>query len=267
MRFLVAATLLVSACGFEHGALDSPAEAPDAGATGSGTGTGSGSDSGTTPPPVTRTCAFPDPDNRLCLEFTDGVLTPVVHDGSTMPLDPTASGLLAAMRGTTDPAVKLAAQSTITIAPNARLNISAKITLEAWIRPDFYQAASIIRNEGQYVLMIDGSGHVGCSLAGVQVFSYAEGTVSPGQWTHIACTYDGSRVRVFRGGATQDCDATSSSIATNGTVGTKIAPNFTGQIDGVRIYARDIGTEVCRHATGGTNCQRQCGISINLGGD
>jgi hypothetical protein len=266
VRFLVATYLIAGlGCGFEHGQLDTedPAGAPDAGPP--GTGTGSGSDSGTTV--VQRTCKFPDAANKLCLEFDDGVLSPVVHDGSLTPHDATSSGLTAVMRAGSDPAAKVSYTSSLSIGETADLDIPEKITLEAWIRPDFYQMASIIRNEGQYVLLIDGQGHVGCQVAGVSLYSYGEGTVPLGQWTHIACTYDGQRVRVFRGGSTQDCDSSSQRISTTGSVGTTIAPGFSGQIDGVRIYARDIGTDICKHATGGTGCQRQCGISINLGDD
>ena len=125
------------------------------------------------------------------------------------------------------------------------------------MNPDVPQAASILRNEGQYVMLIDGSGRVGCQMAGVTVMSdqYAP-HVYPGGWSHIACTFDGSKVKAFIDGGSVDC-ASGSQLTKSSTQGITIAPNFRGGIDGVRIYADDIGSALCGHA-GNTNCARLC---------
>jgi hypothetical protein len=199
---------------------------------------------------------------KLCLEFNDGVLTPIVRDGSTGQLDPDASGLVATMRPTTppDPAVTIDSASTISVKESPVLDIATAITLEAWINPARYHASTIIENSGQYRMTINDGGFVACEMAGKEVHSYSTASVPPGVWHHIACTFDGMRVRVYVDGTTHDCaTGTSPMISKTGSDGTKIAPDFEGDIDSVRIYARDLGPmdELCHHA-GQTSCQQSC---------
>jgi hypothetical protein len=245
-------------CGFEHGQLDyDPGETPDA-------GPGNGSDM-PIPTPTPRTCAFPvTSDLKLCLEFNDGVLTPKVRDASSGQLDPSATGLQATMRTPTDPAVTIGASSSISIGETATLDISPAITLEAWVRTAQDQNAYVVENESQYALGVDDNGHVYCGMAGTGLLSYqASAHVDAGSWHHIACTFDGSKVRAYLDGSSSDCrSGSSSSINEGGMNGTTIAPSFLGDIDGVRIYARDLGNtngvnELCAHANK-TSCQRQC---------
>lgn len=257
--------LVLAACGFEHGQLAE--EQPDAGAVGPGGGSGSGGGPGSGATPTLRTCRYPDSSLRLCLEFDDGQLSPVVHDASPSGLDLDASGLTLVMRNTNpaDPAAAVdPSTSSLSVKENLpSLDISEQITLEMWVRPHVNQSASLIRNEGQYVLMMDGSGNVGCSLAGKEVFSYSlqeqtQARLANDVWSHVACTFDGNNVRVFLNGMSRDCASTESKISKDGKAGTLIAPNFQGSIDGVRIYATALSTsEVCTHA-GQTSCQAQC---------
>lgn len=266
MRFLVSTTLWVAAigsgCGFEHGQLengdDSVDPQPDAGGT-------------IVQPPGTgaRTCAYPDQQLKLCLEFNDGVINPIVRDGSSMQLDAQAVGLKATMRTTTppDPAITMDASASLSIMETPTLDITNAITIEAWIRPSRYLASTIIGNQGQYRLTLNDAGFVGCEMAGKDVHSFSNATsIPPGEWHHVACTFDGSQVRVFVDGSSRDCARDANPmISKTGTNGTKIAPDFTGDIDGVRIYARNLGgtnmlgstNELCAHANK-TNCQRSC---------
>jgi hypothetical protein len=264
VRFLLATMVLVAGCGFEHGEL--AGEQPDAGGYGGGGGGGGGSgSSGATPTPTptpASMCRYPDASLRLCLEFDDGALSPVVHDSSGSLLDADASGLSPVMRSTSpaDPAAAVEpTTSSLAVKESDLLDIKDNITLEMWIRPYYDQSASLIRNEGQYVLMMDGSGNVGCSMAGKQVFSTSlTSHLLPYVWSHIACSYDGKDVRVFLNGRSADCAGTESKIATSGDLGTRIAPNFRGDIDGVRIYATALSpSDICTHA-GQTSCQAQC---------
>jgi hypothetical protein len=219
------------------------------------------------PPTSQRTCAFPDGELRLCLEFDDGFLSPVVRDGSTAQLDATASGLQATMRTASDPAVAIAAGASILVPESTSLDITSAITIEAWIRPAQYADATIVGNLGQYALTITDAGFVSCNMAGRQVGSYSQGTsIPPNQWRHVACTFDGDRVRVYVDGSSSDCQETDSMISKAGTAGTRIAANFRGDIDGVRIYSRDLGpnNELCTHA-GKTSCQRGCNDGGGIG--
>src|SRR4051812_21469582 len=215
-------------CAFDHG---QAAEGDDGPAADAGDPVGSDGGSGI----AQRSCRYPDSSLKLCLEFDDGVLTPIVRDGSGGQRDPSATGLMATMRDT-DHAVKVESGASITLAENAALDVD-KITIEAWVNPDVLQSASILRNEGQYVLLLDGSGRVGCQMAGVTVLSdqYAPHAY-PGYWSHVACTFDGTYVKAFINGGSMDC-AKGSELTKSGTMGTTIAPNFRGGIDGVRVYS------------------------------
>jgi hypothetical protein len=140
------------------------------------------------------------------------------------------------------------------------LDITAAITLEAWIRPAQFKAGNLIRNTGQYRMTINDAGYIGCEMAGEEIHSYSTGIVKANEWHHVACTFDGSQIRAFIDGSSSDCDKTSNTtIAPDGTTGTQVAPDFAGDIDGVRIYARDLSlnNELCAHANR-TTCQRQC---------
>lgn len=209
---------------------------------------------------MNRTCNYPDPSNRLCLEFSDGVMNPV-HDASAQQLDVAATGLTGAMRNGNDPAAKISSSGALTLPESSMFDISSALTIEAWVNPSSWPSGTwnVIANEGQYKLVIDPYGHPGCIMGGVQV--YATGyydLVPPGTWRHVACTYDGSStVKIYLDGSSFYCSQGVEELATDGTAGTTIAEGFKGQFDGVRIYAKDLSSEMCHHA-GHTQCQQQC---------
>lgn len=243
MRLLHASILVViAACGFEHGQPTTEVK-PDA------------SDS-TTPPPVSRECRYPDPSLRLCIEFDDGVLSPTVYDASPNHLDATAAGLTQVMRAATDPAA-LAQSANVRITESPALDIKNAITIEMWIKPARFQDAVLLENEDQYGIGITRTGHIGCGLAERQIFSYTEGTVAANEWAHVACTFDGTRARTFINGVSTDCAFTNSKIETDGNKGVRIVPSFDGGIDGIRVYAADLTSQMCARA-GKTNCQLEC---------
>lgn len=235
---------MVAGCGFEHGAL--PGSDDDSTVTG---------DAATSP--TARTCRYPDTSLRLCLELDDGVVSPTLTDTSPNHLDPIATGLSVLMRGSTDPAARTASAARVSIAETPQLDISGPITIEMWVNPDRYGSATLLQNNEQYAMMLGMYGHIGCALADRQVFTYTEGTIAPNEWAHVACTFDGTRVRAFIDGVSTDCALTNERISTDGEVGTKLVPNFEGGIDGIRIYAADLTSQMCAHA-GKTNCQLRC---------
>lgn len=236
--------MMVAGCGFEHGAL--PGGGDDAVASDAGT-----------PTPTGRACRYPDPSLRLCVELDDGQLSPTLHDSSPSLLDPVAAGLTQLMRATTDPAAKTAPATVVSIIETSKLDISSAITIEMWVNPDRYGSATLLQNNEQYAMTLGPYGHIGCSMADRQVFTYSEGTIAPRQWSHVACTFDGTRVRAFIDGVSTDCALTDSKIATDGEEGTKLVPNFEGGIDGIRMYAADLTNQMCTHA-GKTGCQLRC---------
>jgi hypothetical protein len=193
----------------------------------------------------------------LCLELDDGVLAPTLYDSSSSGLTPTAAGLTQVMRADLDPAAKTAATTVVSIAETPQLDIEGPITIEMWINPDHYGTATLLENTEQYAMMLGPYGHIGCAMAGRQIFTYSEGTVAPHEWAHVACTFDGTRVRAFIDGVSTDCSLTDDDISTEGAQGTKLVPSFEGGIDGIRVYAADLTSQICTHA-GKTNCQLRC---------
>lgn len=244
MRLPLAFIAIVSGCGFEHGALP-------------GGGDDSVSADAAMAMPTARTCRYPDQSLRLCLELDDGVVSPTITDASPNHLDPIATGLSVLMRASTDPAARTASSARVSIAETPQLDISGPITIEMWVNPDRYGSATLLQNNEQYAMLLGTYGHIGCSLAGRQVFTYSEGTIAPNKWAHVACTFDGTRVRAWIDGVSTDCALTSERISTDGDEGTKLVPNFEGGLDGIRIYAADLTNQMCTHA-GKTNCQLRC---------
>lgn len=99
-------------------------------------------------------------------------------------------------------------------------------------------------------LTINGSIVTGCSL----------GVISPGQWVHIALTWDGSVFRFFING-TADANATSAAgtLATDPTVNLALGGwglggnTFDGRLDDTKIYNRALSaSEIAQLAAGST---------------
>ena len=71
-----------------------------------------------------------------------------------------------------------------------------------------------------------------------------DAVLSVGGWTHIACAYDGSAIRLFADGSLVAEAPAGSALSTGGSDGTAIARNspsgqyFAGLIDDVRIWRR-----------------------------
>jgi hypothetical protein len=237
------ALVMVAGCGFEHGALSGDDSI--------------GSVDAFVPPPASRECRYPDPSLRLCLELDDGVLGPTLYDSSPSQLTPTAAGLTQFLHDILDGAAKTASATVISIPETPKLDISGPMTVEMWINPDHYGAAMLIENHDQYAMTLGPYGHIGCAMAGRQIFTYSEGTVAPHEWAHVACTYYGTIVRAFIDGVSTDCTLAESKIKIDGDEGTKLVPGFEGGIDGIRVYAANLTSQICTHA-GKTNCQLKC---------
>jgi len=93
--------------------------------------------------------------------------------------------------------------------------ITTNLTLEAWIKPSNALAyASIVgniwwtsQNIGGYAMWMAGGSnpyYVGFGLAAQDTIAEINTAVLPGlnQWTHVACTYDGSRMVIYVNGDT-----------------------------------------------------------------
>jgi hypothetical protein len=154
-------------------------------------------------------------------------------------------------------ALSFGSQTWITIADNASLDLRTAMTLEAWVRPTSNNNPRTViykeRNSGfSYALFgSDNSSHPTASVRTNADFS-ANGPnpIPTNTWTHLAATYDGTRIRLFLNGIEVDNTLVGSPITTSAGP-LRIGGNsirgeyFRGLIDDVRIYNRALSaTEI-----------------------
>ena len=140
----------------------------------------------------------------------------------------------------------------VTIADDPSLDLSRAMTLEAWVRPSRRGARSVLVKERgprlSYGLYARPSGHV---------FTNAEHALrAPAlplrRWSHLAMTWDGSVMRVYRDGVQVASHALSGAApVSDGPLrigGNAIWPEFfKGDIDEVRVYDRSLSAaEIAR---------------------
>ena len=170
---------------------------------------------------------------------TGAVRVPGVHGGSALSFD-----------GVDD---------SVTIADANSLDITAGMTLEAWVNPGVLQAwESLIvkeRGTGSYSYALyahdGGSQPGGAAVPSGNVFASNDfrtlrgvSQIPSGTWTHIATTYDGVTQRLFINGVEVSSRPQTGTIAV-GTGNLRIGGNdvwpgeyYQGLIDEVRIYNR-----------------------------
>lgn len=135
--------------------------------------------------------------------------------------------------------------SRITVDDSASLDIADAITLEAWVLVNALPSAGrsgILDNEGQYSLIVYDTDEYRCDLAPGTLFA---GPVVLGEWTHVACVYDGVTLRAYVDGSEIGRIDASGAVATDDPNPMAIgdtSPEFTepldGAIGGVRVWSR-----------------------------
>jgi hypothetical protein len=72
------------------------------------------------------------------------------------------------------------------------------LTVEAWVKPTAFQSGvyqPIVSKGDSYILILDDQGHFTCNLRSLAIGTFgttSQTTLPPGQWSHVACTYDAS---------------------------------------------------------------------------
>jgi hypothetical protein len=141
--------------------------------------------------------------------------------------------------------------SWVTVGDAPTLDLTTGMTLEAWVYPTTSSGArDVLIKEGPSMDIYNLYARNSQGLA--ELYAYtpnggnytAEGsTVAAYAWTHLAGTYDGSMLRLYRNGVEVARQARSAPMATSGGV-LRIGGNslwgefFRGHIDEVRIYNR-----------------------------
>ena len=141
----------------------------------------------------------------------------------------------------------------VTIAASASVNVTTAITVEAWVYPTeaanwrtiLFKEAPGQANGHSYALYsaFGAEGPGGHVLVANQVNAHDPAALVLSRWTHVAMTYDGSRIRSYVDGVERASAAAAGPInLSNGVL--RIGGNaiwgdyFTGRIDEVRLYNR-----------------------------
>lgn len=153
--------------------------------------------------------------------------------------------------GVSGMAMDCATSEAVQVPDSPSLDMQEAVTMAMWVRPESFPQfgrAVWFDNSGQYGIMYDASAGYICRLltyAGTYQVSAAAQSVSLGTWTHIACTYDGTRVRLYTGGEQVESRSATGKIATSNSEPVAIgsnSPGFdepcSGLIDEVEIYDR-----------------------------
>jgi len=228
------AAVLLAGCGFEATPLeeDMPDPTPPGGVD----------------PAVERKCATSDDTLRLCIDFEDTAT--LAGDGSGRGHHPAIADSLTTMTRDAELAVQMSALSRLQIAETGDLDLGTNLTVSMWMRPESRPAGdaafAMLDNDTQYAISYRDDGRVRCSVGEDAVDSILP--VLSRTWSHVACTYDGSMMRVWVDGSLAGCEARAGAIANTGTIGTAIgadlsagpafADPFIGGLDNVQVFAR-----------------------------
>lgn len=199
-------------------------------------------------PAVERKCTPSDDSLRLCIDFEDTAT--FAGDGSGRGHHPAIADSLTTMTRDAELAVQLSALSRLQIAEHADLDLATSLTVSMWMRPESRPgedaAYTMLDNDAQYAISYQADGRVRCSFGEDAVDSILP--VLSRTWSHVACTYDGSMMRVWIDGSIAGCEQRAGAIANTGTIGTAIgadlsagpafAQQFVGGLDNVQVFAR-----------------------------
>jgi hypothetical protein len=117
------------------------------------------------------------------------------------------------------------------------------MTIEFWARAQSTLTggrAGLVDNNGNYGIFVYPGNAVTCSVGGTSVS--APSALLAAEWTHIACIYDGTSLRLYRNGAVVGSVPQTGGTPTGASAGLRIGHDnptgspFDGAIDGLRIW-------------------------------
>ncbi|MBS2013129.1 MAG: LamG domain-containing protein [Deltaproteobacteria bacterium] len=173
-------------------------------------------------------------DLVLCMPF-DGA----VADKGPNRFAPTEVANVTFGPGKNGMAAQLDATSVIRLGASPSLDVT-HATIEAWITraPGASGDGVVFDADNRFSLTIEADGDVKCKTASADVIA---GKVATGVWTHVACTFDGSKLRVYIDGTLKDTD--NGAITPSPGSGAAIGGNapagepFLGAIDSLRVFS------------------------------
>lgn len=209
---------------------------------------------------VRRMCDDSLLELAACFEFEDPSDSGTLLDSSSYANHALVSGAQF-VPGVAGNALQGSVQFDSHVPDSPSLDPDSQVTLELWLHLDADVDSGrqgLVDNQGQFGFFVVATNALLCSV-GVRSFQSASDLLAPGQWNHIACVYDGSRLRVYLNGNEVGSVPASGPIDTDGTVGSAVAQNspdgdeLTGKVDTLRIWGvARTRAELCEGA--GLNC-------------
>jgi hypothetical protein len=194
------------------------------------------------PPDAVAIVPFCDPSNPAlvaCYPFESAVT-----DGSSHGHDPTTASNTSFAAGEVGNALTLGAMTEIDVPDSSAFDVAA-ITIEAWVNPTLASfiggRGGILDCDSQYGFFIQASGALTCTAGGSLTTT---ALIPSGQWTHVACTSNGtSTVTIYINGAFAQ-SATAGAMATSSTTGITLGGNnpagggnpMVGMLDQLRLW-------------------------------
>lgn len=210
---------------------------------------------------VAAFCDPDDPDLVACWRFDDPVTggLATVTDGAGA-----SDGLALGVSAVAGPAghgmaLGLSEASEVFVPESDALDLTAPLSIEVWVKPASTNEtrSGLLDNNGQYAIFLSDAGEPRCVIG----TSSLDGLpVSLGVWTHLACVYDGMKLRLYVDGAQISEKSLTAAVPTDGLDGLHLGedgPNGGDQLDGaiddVRIFSRArTAAELC--AAAAPNC-------------
>ena len=138
----------------------------------------------------------------------------------------------------------------VTVSDAADLDLTAGLTLEAWVYPTTAQSGwrTILHKEtDRYYLLANSNQNTpaagGTFAPGTQRTTYGTTALPVNAWSHLAVTFDGTTVRLYVNGTQVASQAQTTALTTSTgalSIGGSVAYGeyFAGHIDEVRVYNR-----------------------------
>ncbi len=156
-------------------------------------------------------------------------------------------------------AINLGALSRVLVAESPSLDVP-HLTIEMWVHLGAVPTgtrAGLLDNDGQYGFFVQKSGALSCSVDTSMGTGTAQTTASVALlvWTHVACTYDGTRVKIYIDAIEQASAPLTGALYTSGTTASSIGANnptgdnLVGQLDDLRIWnVARTASQICESA-------------------
>ncbi|NVN91044.1 MAG: LamG domain-containing protein [Desulfuromonadales bacterium] len=154
--------------------------------------------------------------------------------------------------------ISAAGDGGIIVPASAGLNPTEAITLSAWVKPASLPNAwpTIVRkirngDDVQYSLVLSSSNQLQCDIGSGTAVATG-GFVPLNAWSHVACTYDGTNIRVYVNGVQAATGTGAAALAAGdkalgiGKLDGSAIRNFDGLIDEVKIFSRALTTNEIR---------------------